>query len=69
MPTQAEIEARIGRAINKALYNTPYDGKLNIPCLSKEQEMTAGKAALEAAERASKDMMPWLIIDTENSLD
>lgn len=43
--TKEQIDL-IGKAINTALYTTPYDGVLNIPCLSKEQRDAAAEAAL-----------------------
>lgn len=45
---RAGYEKRIGDAINDALYETPYDGKKNIPCLSPEQRVAAARAAIAA---------------------
>lgn len=40
-------EKRLGDAINDALYRTPYNGTLNVPCLSPDQRRAAAQAALE----------------------
>jgi hypothetical protein len=48
--TEDDIRA-VGRTIGQALYRSTYNGERNIPCLSVDQEYTAGLAAKEEIEQ------------------